>query len=98
MLFHITHTHTWESCPYDDPESVRKTWGKLVPSVEEIGIKLIGAYVDAPAHTVYFIIETDSAEKIEQFLAPVLKVGHAEIRPVQDYIEIVSRKSAEETK
>ena len=69
MLFHITHIHSPESCPYHNPEKARDTFGKVLASGKEPGVNLIGAWVDAPAHTAYFVVETDSAEKIEELLA-----------------------------
>ena len=54
MLFHITHVHTPESCPYHDPEKARATFGKMLGSAESLGVTLVGAWVDAPApYSVY---------------------------------------------
>lgn len=49
MLFHITHVHTPETCPGKDQEKVRETFGKMLSSAEEIGVKVVGAWVDGPA-------------------------------------------------
>ena len=95
MLFHITHTHTPEACPYGDPEKSKGTFGKMMSSVEQLGVKLVGAWVDAPAHTVYFVVETDSFEKIEELLAPALKIGHAETRAVSDAAAVLKRSIGE---
>ena len=65
MLFHITHVHTPETCPYHDPEKARETFGKMMSNAEQLGVKLVGAWLDAPAHTVYLVVETDSVQKIE---------------------------------
>ena len=95
MIFHITHVHSPESCPYHDPEKGRATFGKVLTSVDELGIKLIGAWVDAPAHTAYFVIDTDSAQKIEELLAPAFGIGHAETRVVEDAQAILKRRIGE---
>ena len=84
MLFHITHVHSAESCPYHDPETVAKTYGKAVLGFEETGVTLYGAYVDAPAHTFYLIVESDDLKKIHTALGPIIDQGKAEIRPVLD--------------
>ncbi len=60
-------------------------------------MKLLCSYADAPAHTTFFIVEADSAEKVGAFLLPILKLGSAEIIPVTDLVEEVKRKE-EETK
>lgn len=93
MLFHITHIHTPETCPYHDPEKVRATFGKILGGAEKLGVKLVGAWVDAAAHTFYLVVETDSAQKLEEFLAPGLEIGYAETIVVQDAREIVKRRT-----
>ena len=95
MLFHVTHTHTWESCPAHNPELIKSTFGRMLSSAEKIGVNVIGRYVDAPAHTVYFILEADSVEKLADFFEPALNIGHAEIRPVEDGLAAVKRRMRE---
>nr|MDO8132638.1 hypothetical protein [Candidatus Njordarchaeum guaymaensis] len=101
MLFHVEHVHTHETCPgvLGDPELVRKTFGTVVSDEHtgRVGVKLRSSYADAPAHTTFFIIEADSAEKVGAFLLPLMKLGSARIRPVTDLVEEVKRK-IEETK
>ena len=86
MLFHVTHVHTHETCPAKpgDFELAKQTFGRvLTPEhAQKAGVNLVASYVDAPAHTVYFIVEADSTEKLSFFLMPLLKLGSAEIRPV----------------
>ncbi len=91
MLFHITHTHTPETCPYHDPEKAKATFGKMMSSAEGLGVKLIGAWVDAPAHTVYVVVDTDSVQKLEELLAPAFEIGHAETRPVSEAAAVIQR-------
>ena len=93
MLFHITHVHTPETCPYHDPEKARATFGKVLGSAEQLGVTVVGAWVDAPAHTIYSVVETDSSQKIEELLAPAFEIGHAETRVVQDGLLLLQRSS-----
>ncbi len=95
MLFHITHIHTPETCPYHNPEKARATFGKMLSSAEQIGVTLVGAWADAPAHTVYFVVETDSAEKIQEFLGPAFEIGCAETRVVADAKALLKRRIGE---
>ena len=92
MLFHITHVHTPETCPYHNPEKARETFGKMMSSAEQLGVKLVGAWLDAPAHTFYLVIETDSVQKIEELLAPGFEIGHAETRAVSDATAVLKRR------
>ena len=92
MLFHITHVHSAESCPYHDPETVAKTYGKALLGFEEAGVTLHGAYVDGPGHTFYMIVESDELPKIYAALGPIIDAGSAEIRPVRDAVATVRER------
>jgi hypothetical protein len=96
MLFHVTHIHSPETCPAHDPEQARATFGKILGSAEEIGVKLVGAWVDGPAHTAYFVVETDSAEKLFDLFYPTLGIASAEISPVEDTLALFKRRFAEQ--
>mgnify|MGYP001028471666 CR=1 FL=1 len=101
MLFHVRHIHTFETCPArHGPEMVSKTFGTIgrPEHAKEAGVKVLGMYVDAPAHTAYFILDADSAEKMGKFLFPILMIGTAEITPVTDLVEEVKRKLGEAKK
>ena len=93
MLFHITHVHTPELCPYHDPEKARATFGKMLSSAESLGVTLVGAWIDAPAHTVYIVAETDSSQRLEELLGPGFEIGHAETRVVQDGRALLQRRA-----
>jgi hypothetical protein len=96
VLFHITHTHGPDTCPYHDPAKARATFGKILGGAEQLGVKLVGAWVDAAAHTAYIVVEADSAQKLEELLAPGLEIGYAETSVVQDGLEILKRRGGTE--
>lgn len=101
MLFHVRHIHTFESCPArHGPEMVSKTFGTIgrPEHAKETGVKVLGMYLNAPAHTAYFVLDADSAEKVGKFLLPILVIGTAEITPVTDLVEEVRRKLEEAKK
>jgi hypothetical protein len=87
MLFHVTHTHSWEACPYHDADRARETFGKAMAGIMESDVELVGAYVDAPAHTTVLLLDATSAAQIEEALAPVIDIGWAESRPGVDFAE-----------
>jgi hypothetical protein len=91
MLFHVKHVHSWEACPYHDPDRARATFGKAMAGIMESDVELIGAYVDAAAHTTFLILDATSAVQIEEALAPVIDIGWAETRPVVDFADVLSR-------
>lgn len=93
MLFLATHVHTEDNCLAHDPEQMRATFGQVIAGAEELGVTLVGAYSDAPAHTVYILFEADTAEQIEQFFDPALEVGHIDVRPVTDAMKAYGRRA-----
>ena len=96
MLFHVKHIHSWEACPYHDPERARDTFGKAIAGVADTGAELVGAYVDGPAHTTFLLINANEAGQIERSLAPIIDLGWTETRPVVDFADIMARVTAGE--
>lgn len=91
MLFHVKHTHSWEACPYHDADRAKETFGRAIAGITESDVELVGAYVDAPAHTIFLILDATSAAQIEEALAPMIDIGWAETRPVAEFGEVMSR-------
>ena len=91
MLFHVKHTHSWEAFPYHDADRARETFGRAMVGIMESEVELLGAYVDAPAHATFLILDATSAVQIEEALAPVIDMGWAETRPVVDFADVMSR-------
>jgi hypothetical protein len=77
VLFHVTHTHSWETCPYNKPEAVKATFGKALTGMGDTGATLVGAWVDAPAHKFFLVIEADTTAQVEAALAPIIEIGGA---------------------
>jgi hypothetical protein len=89
------HVHTPEACPYGNLEKARDTFGKMMSRVERLGEKLVGAWVNASAHTVYLVVETDSFQKIEELLAPIISIVHAETKAVSEAAVVIKRQVGE---
>lgn len=84
MLFHATHTHSYQTChAHDDQRKGKMT--EALQAVDEIGINIISILVDPPGHKFYFIIEADSMEQIVRFFDPMLELGDADIHPVMEF-------------
>ena len=64
MIFHITQTHTPESCPKDAGGSK----ALYDPNVE--GVKIQAIYGAFSEHVIYYIVEADSLGAIHKFLDP----------------------------
>ena len=78
MLFHITQIHTPEICPKDEGGS-RVLYD---PNVE--GLKLRAIYGAFSEHVIYYIVEADSLDVINQFLLPGFKRCTCTITPVSE--------------
>ena len=81
MLFHATHTHSYQTCHAHDENRKAKVV-EAVQASEEIGIKIHGIYVDPPGHSAYFVLEADTMEQVVQFFDPMLELGDTDIHPV----------------
>ncbi len=82
MLFHITARHDHVTCGRKNPSEspVRKF-------VEASGkAKMVGVWVDGPSHTVYAVVETDSAEAIRDACDGLMDIGPVDVRPVLDLV------------
>lgn len=83
MLFVVTHIHTPELCPSDDPEKLKKLDVLEQEShAKKTKVKVLGSYIAPPEHTLFFILEADSYEAITDFFRPVMKIGIPRIVPV----------------
>ena len=78
MLFHITQTHTPETCPKDEGGS------KVLHDSTVEGIKLRGMYGAFSEHVIYFVVEADSLDAVHQFLMPGFKRCTSKITPVKE--------------
>jgi len=81
MLFHATHVHSYQTCHAHDEKRKAKVM-EAVQSAGEIGINIIGIFVDPPGHVGYFVLEAESMEQIVQFFDPMLELGDTDIHPV----------------
>jgi hypothetical protein len=78
MLFHITQTHTPETCPKEGGGSK----ALFNPNVE--GLTLRTAYGAFSEHVIFYIVQTDSMEALNKFLEPGMTRCTSEITPVSE--------------
>ncbi len=76
MIFHITQTHTPESCPKDAGGS------KALYDLNVEGVKLQAMYGAFSEHVIYYIVEADSLGAIHKFLDPGWTRCTCKITPV----------------
>jgi hypothetical protein len=90
MLFHITHTHDPAQCLFEDPPALAATFGTIDDAMTRAGASVVGSWVNAAAHTFYWIVEADSAATITKGLSPIVSRGRADIRPIADLAETIA--------
>ncbi len=81
MLFHATHTHSYQTC-HAHNENKKAKMMTAIQAAGEIGINVHGIYVDPPGHVFHLILEADYMEQIVQFFDPILELGDTDIHPV----------------
>ena len=89
MLFVVTHEHTPELCPSDDPTPVHKLADEN--HIKESGVKVVGAYVAAPEHAFYLVLEADDYAQVVRYLRPMMKIGTPDIVPVLELSDTLSQ-------
>ncbi len=82
MLFHITQTHTPETCPMD--AGGREALHEKPENVP--GLKIVAAYGAYTEHTLYYIVEAGDYDTVEKFLIPGFKRCQATITPVSQFL------------
>ncbi len=87
MLFMIIAKHTIENCPggviRPDKELIKKT----EESIKKSGVKLIDAYMDAPGHVFYFVLESDDNAALNMAVEPLRLLGEVNITPVMTFFK-----------
>ena len=92
MLFHVTHTHGYETCMAHDETSKAK-FMQTISNAEESGVKVLGLYADPPGHQIFMVIETETMEQLVKFIDPVIDFGDYDIRPVLSFEKAVASLS-----
>jgi len=88
MLFHVTHTHSYQTCPAHNPE-IKSQIANALQTASEKGVELKMVTVDGPGHVFFMLLEADSYEAIMNFFEPLLEIGDADIRPVMDFAAVL---------
>ena len=87
MIFMIVARHKIEFCPggqiRPDKEFIKKT----EESIKKSGVKLIDAYMDAPGHVFYFVLETTDNTALNSAVETLRLVGEVTINPVLKFFK-----------
>jgi hypothetical protein len=78
MLFHITQTHTPQTCPVGEGGS------SSLFNAEQPGVRLVGRYGANAEHTLYYIVDAEDWQALQGFLLPGFKRATCTITPVNE--------------
>ena len=78
MLFHITQTHTPETCPKDEGGA------KVLYDSNVEGVEVQAMYGAFSEHVIYYIVEADSLRAVNEFLLPGFKRCTCKVTPVSE--------------
>jgi hypothetical protein len=85
MLFHVTATHTAEHCAAYDLDAQKKVieaWGNMDKLGKEVGVRVKYWALDAPAHTVFILLEAEDTKGMSKFLLSSPMRQTFDVRPV----------------
>ena len=83
MLLQVIHTHTPEQCPGND-ENKMAIFNKAVHDAKQNGVTIRSYLLNAPAHKVFFELETNEFENIHLMIKDSMVFGSYEFIPVID--------------
>jgi hypothetical protein len=96
-LFVAIHQHAADRCPAADPQMGSMLLDHLSPEhAAAQGITIDAEAVVNNAHTLYLIVESDSQDRVESFLAPFAQAGTVEVHPASTCEAVVGRGSCAE--
>lgn len=75
-LYLVEHKHSPENCPTRNPEFVKQLAGHMTPeNAQKHGIKMLGDWVNDDQHRVVLVFDSDTREKVVDFVRPFEAVG-----------------------
>ena len=87
MLFMIVAKHTLEFCPGGNIKPDKEFIKKTEESIKKSGVKFIDAYMNAPGHVFYFVLETDDNAALNNAVETLRLIGEVTIIPVMKFFK-----------
>ena len=91
-LFVARHQHQADRCPAADAQMGPFLLQYLSPgNASDQGVTIQAEAVVNDAHTLYLIVEADSQDRVEGFMAPFGQVGSVEVLPASSCEAVIGR-------
>lgn len=92
-LYFVKHQHAAETCPAKDPNMGSMLLSHLSPgNALKYGVNLQGDAVLDGQHTFVLILESESEDKVRNFMQPFSQAGPVEITPASHCETVVERQ------
>lgn len=92
MLYLVRHSHKTDNCPAENKDIAPMLLKHLSKqNAAQYGISLHGEAVINGEHTLYLILESDTAEKVKEFMKPFSRFGDVEIKSASPCEVVVER-------
>jgi hypothetical protein len=83
----IVAKHSLEFCPGGNVKPDKEFTKKTEESIKESGVKFIDAYMNAPGHVFYFVLETEDNVALNNAVEPLRLIGEVTIIPVMKFFK-----------
>src|SRR5262252_4799193 len=91
-LFVALHQHQADRCPAADPQMGSMLLRHLSSeNASGQGVTIQAEAVVNDAHTLYLIVEADSRDRVEGFMAPFAQAGTVEVLPASSCEAVIGR-------
>ena len=87
MLFMVVAKHTLEFCPGGSVRPDKDFIKKTEENIKKSAVKFVDAYMDAPGHVFYFVLETDDNAALNNAVEQLRLVGEVTIVPVMKFFK-----------
>src|SRR5260370_41085262 len=97
-LFVVRHQHPADQCPAADPQMGSMLLTHLAPeNASAQGVTIDAEAVVNDAHTLYLIVEADTRDRVEGFMAPFARAGTVEVLSASTCEAVVGRRGCAAT-
>jgi uncharacterized protein DUF3303 len=91
-LFVARHQHAADQCPAADPQMGPMLLRHLsAANASGQGVTIQAEAVVNDAHALYLIVEADSRDRVEGFMAPFAQLGTVEVLPASSCEAVIGR-------
>ena len=83
----VVAKHKPEFCPGGNVRPDKEFIKKTEESIKKSGVKFIDAYMNAPGHVFYFVLETEDNAALNNAVEPLRLVGEVMVIPVLKFFK-----------